>query len=240
MKKQLSGAMLKWIATVTMFIDHFGAVILSYYIIENGGYFSMLPWEGDGSAISNLYSITRLIGRLAFPIYCFLLVEGFYHTRNHKKFLFNLGAFAIISEIPFNLAISNKTQYPYSQNIFFTLFLGALTMYISMLLVRKYSYRGSLFGLFIAIAIAYLNEYIAGDYGYYGILFIIIIYNLRYQRLYQTIAAFVLGISQYTAFISSILMYLYNGKRGKQPKYFFYIFYPAHLLLLYILRRIIF
>lgn len=222
-----------------MLIDHIGAIVISKYIYANGGYYSLLPWEGDGSAISIIYSITRLIGRLAFPIYCFLIVEGFFHTKNIKKMILTLGLFAIISEIPFNLALSDTIKYPSAQNVFVTLFLGVVAMQITKILVKKYGFNGKFYGLFLAVAIAYVNEYIGGDYGYYGIFFIIILYNLRFERTYQAIAAFALGIAQYSAALSSLLIYQYNGQRGRQPKYFFYIFYPAHLLLLYFLNKMI-
>lgn len=78
--QRLDGTVLKLIACLSMFIDHLGAVCFS----------GMMGF--------------RIIGRLAFPIYCFLLVEGAVHTRNMKKYILRMGIFALISEVPFDLA----------------------------------------------------------------------------------------------------------------------------------------
>ena len=81
----LSGSQLKWIALFSMIIDHTAMVLISR------------------SAYPIMYTFMRSIGRLAFPIYCFLLVEGFYHTHCFWKYAASLGIFAILSEIPYNL-----------------------------------------------------------------------------------------------------------------------------------------
>ena len=97
----MSSLVLKITALITMIIDHYGAIFQGNIIIY------------------------RIIGRLAFPIYCFLLVEGYTHTSNIKKYASRLIAFAIISEIPFDLAFFGKIGFEH-QNIFFTLFIGCL------------------------------------------------------------------------------------------------------------------
>ena len=108
---KVKGSTLKIIALITMLIDHIGAFLIEPYLLNNG----VFPFAFDISIIPKefktlyiIYIITRLIGRIAFPIYCFLIVEGFLHTSNLKKYAFNLLLFAFISEIPFNLANSNK------------------------------------------------------------------------------------------------------------------------------------
>ena len=108
----LSGSTLKLIAIVTMFIDHLGVVAFETQISNY-----MVP-----------YYIMRLIGRLAFPIFCFLLVEGFFHTRDVKKYALRLLVFAFISEIPFDLAFNRQMFYWRHQNVFFTLFIGLLVI----------------------------------------------------------------------------------------------------------------
>ncbi|MER1991151.1 MAG: TraX family protein, partial [Aerococcus urinaeequi] len=98
----LSGSTLKWIAMVTMIIDHMGAAILLPLL--NSGQLETF----DYSLAYTAYTSFRLIGRIAFPIFCFLLVEGFFYTSNKQKYAIRLGIFALISEIPFNLAISQQ------------------------------------------------------------------------------------------------------------------------------------
>ena len=101
----LSGFALKIIAILTMLTDHIGA-----------GLFPSQIW-------------LRMVGRLAFPIFAFLICEGFYHTRDIKRYAVRLGIFAIISEIPFNLLHSYYLFDPGAQNIFFTLLIGLSTIY---------------------------------------------------------------------------------------------------------------
>lgn len=227
MKKKLSGANLKWFAIIAMLIDH-SAIALVYP--------SILVFNQTIS-MEILYDIMRLIGRLAFPIFVFLIVEGFNHTRNIKKYLLRLGLFALISEIPFNLIISYKAFYPQAQNIFISLFLGVLMLSIIREMQIRWGKKGPYASLFVIIVFALFNEYIHADYGFYGIMMIAIVYLLRYQPRQQVMAIALLGLYQKTAALSAIPIYFYNGRRGKQNKYFFYIFYPAHLLILYFMRN---
>ncbi len=131
----ISGSTLKLIAIFTMLIDHTAATILDKTLIARGMY-SLNPTDtvavaqfyADNGWIYAINIIMRLIGRIAFPIFCFLLVQGFLHTRNVTKYAIRLALFAAISEIPFDLAFKNKIlEYSY-QNVFFTLFIGLLTM----------------------------------------------------------------------------------------------------------------
>ena len=112
----LNGSWLKILAIVTMTIDHAAAL----YFWNHPSFHITLFTIGNRTI--TLYVLMRLIGRLAFPIFSFLLVEGFLHTHNRIKYGVNLFLFALISEIPFNLACSNALFY-HSQNVFFTLFI---------------------------------------------------------------------------------------------------------------------
>ena len=133
-KRGISGSTLKLIAIITMLIDHTAATILDRTLIARG----LGNLSGDVQATQDflvqngtLYGIDmarRLIGRLAFPIFCFLLIEGFLHTRNVWKYAIRLGVFALISEIPFDLAFHAKFFYFQYQNVFFTLLIGVLVM----------------------------------------------------------------------------------------------------------------
>ena len=114
----LSGSMLKLIACIAMLIDHTGAIILSRYQPALMNLFYI-----NGKGIS-AYRIVRDIGRCAFPIFCFLIVEGFLHTHDRRKYGQNLLLFALISEIPWNFMFANTWHYADKQNVFFTLFLN--------------------------------------------------------------------------------------------------------------------
>lgn len=242
----ISGSTLKLIAVVTMLIDHVGAVVVWRMILFNAnqsGVEGMIPYDG----LMRFYTILRYIGRIAFPIYCFLLVEGFQKTRNKTRYALRLGAFAFISEIPFDLAFSSKVlEFDY-QNVFFTLFIGLLTM-IAMEAAQSRLENGTgaktggtpilvqyLFKLLILAAGALLAEAMHTDYGATGVLCIIVLYLFRRNKVSQIVAGCCAFLWEWTAPLAFIPIGFYNGKRGVKLKYVFYLFYPLHLLILYLI-----
>jgi hypothetical protein len=229
----LSGSTLKIIAMVTMMIDHFAAAVVN-------GFFYLDIDQQDYQTFLQVYDVMRLIGRVAFPIFCFLLVEGFRHTRNAWKYALRLGIFALISEIPFDLALFNRIIDLNYQNVFFTLLLGLLTIKIMDILWEKYQYTfagwTASFGAALLGMIA--ADLLRTDYGGNGVLCIILFYIFRHSRLWQTVGGtigYVNLLNEPTATFAFIPIAAYNGKRGLKLKYIFYIFYPAHLLLFYII-----
>ena len=215
----ISSAVLKWIAVVSMVIDHFACAV-----------YNPAVW---GCSLES-YRILRGVGRIAFPIYCFLLVEGFFHTKSVWKYLRNLIIFAIISEIPFNMAVFGHVFYPQGQNVYCTLALGLCAM---MLLERFQGFKPWQIAVQAAViaAFMFLGEKLEVDYHWEGIVSIIMFYYLKKLKLRKESAAAV-GAAAFAAFeppavFSFIPIYLYNGKRGRQMKYLFYAIYPILLLL---------
>ena len=131
-KKGIPGSTLKLIAIFTMLIDHTAATIIDRTLMArrmegmNGN--STQNYLLNSYFLSILDMIMRLIGRIAFPIFCFLLVEGFLNTHNKLKYTLRLTAFAFISDIPFDLAFNGKPFDFSYQNVFFTLFVAMLVM----------------------------------------------------------------------------------------------------------------
>ena len=133
-KKGVTGTTLKIIAIVAMLIDHTAAILLEHYItsVTPTAFISVeaqKAWfrENPSVAIMEIvYIVMRLIGRFGFPLFAFLIVEGFRHTRSVKKYALNLGVFALLSELPFNLGFASKLFYVNYQNVFFTLLFGLL------------------------------------------------------------------------------------------------------------------
>lgn len=221
-KAGLSGSTLKILAIIIMAIDHFGAVILSHGILANPAI------RTDPELWQNwhtFYRITRDIGRSAFPIFCFLLVEGFLHTSNVKKYAVRLFLFALISEIPFNLAIAQTVFSAKYQNVFFTLFIGLVTIAAADRFQEKPAIQGLIFAAGMAAA-----YFLKTDYDYKGILLIVILYVFRYNRLQQVIWGAISIFWEPFAVFAFPFIWLYNGKRGIRMKSFFYWFYPLHLL----------
>ncbi len=236
-------SVLKWIALITMLIDHLGASTLAYLLQKNG----------KTQPVVNVYEIFRDIGRIAFPLYIFLLVEGMQHTRSKAKYLLRLGLFSLISEIPFDLAFYRKAFEWHSQNVFFTLFIGLAVVWAmdsfekELAVFRKNAGKDMspvIFGIyrfFLYTALLFLGcviaELLCTDYRSVGVLAICATYLLR--RFPVPAAALccltllLSSLREFYAFGALIPISLYNGKRGRQPKYFFYAFYPVHLLLLW-------
>ncbi len=228
-----TGSTLKIIAIITMLIDHIGAVILEPFLTPGFQVFN------PQTIYDILYIISRTIGRIAFPLFCFLLVQGFIHTSNVKKYALRLGAFALISEIPFDMAMCNGSLFDFSkQNVFFTLLIGLITLY----LMDKYKEKRYLGLIFLFLA-AGLTELINADYGMFGILPIGLFYLSRESKKKTMLAGLIAFFFEAPLFLvvylSLPLIYFYNGKRGLSIKYFFYAFYPLHLLFLYLIKTFV-
>lgn len=222
----LSGSTLKLIAICAMTIDHFAASIIYHGILLPAAPLT----EGTGAwTWYMIYKVMRFIGRIAFPIFCFLLVEGFLHTSNRKKYAFRLFLFALISELPFDLALFNSPIDWGNQNVFFTLTIGLLVIW-TMDSVSKRNLQVPL-QLSAILAGCLLAWFLKTDYDYKGILLIVILYIFRYDRKLRTIAGCVSLLWEAPACLAFIPINLYNGKRGLSLKYFFYAFYPLHLLI---------
>lgn len=212
---KLDSFQLKCIAIVTMFIDHMGAVFFPDKLLF------------------------RYVGRIAFPIFAFLLVEGFFHTRDVRKYMCRLGVFAILSEVPYDLAFRGEILEFEHQNVFFALFIGVAMMYA---LENSSQWQAKAAEVLLAMWAATL---LWADYRYKGILLIAVFYFLRDRKKEK----FVLGagwnflwnweIQGYGA-LASVPIAMYSGERGRPMKYFFYLFYPLHLLLFYgIIRTVL-
>ena len=245
-RKGLSGSTLKLIACITMLIDHIGAVIVWRMILQRAeaqGLVGMII----GDELYSFYRILRDIGRIAFPIYCFLLVEGFQRTANKTKYALRLGLFALLSEIPFDLALSSHIFDAENQNVFFTLVIGLLSMIVAEKwndVFGKAQAEGGkkpsviisgLVELVVFGAGALLAEVLCTDYGAKGVLCVAVLYLFRRNKLSQTIAGALSFVWETTAPLAFIPIWFYDGRRGLKLKYVFYLFYPLHLLILYLI-----
>ena len=245
-KAGLTGSHLKWIAILTMLIDHIGAALLEL---------GLLPQIADAVLGGNSFDyvmedylfwyrfddILRAIGRLAFPIFCFLLVEGFLHTKDVKKYALRLGLFALISEIPFDLTFNGKFLESSYQNVFFTLFIGLFVLIGLKYFEETLPAHIAWLRFIVALTGILLAVFLRTDYDAFGIMLIFLLYEFRNFKKLQCIAGAILMLfNSTTGCLAFLFIWLYNQERGKQlPKYFFYAFYPVHLLLLYVLRVLI-
>lgn len=229
-RRPVCGTALKRAACASMLLDHIGASCLEQGALAEGS-----------AALIHITSLLRHIGRAAFPIYCFLLVEGFLHTGSARRYALRLLSFALISEIPFDWAFYSSPVYAAHQNVYWTLLLGLAAMW----LLRRFalpdgsaSWRGIACALGCAAAAGLLRT----DYGAAGVLLIAALYLARAERAEQcavgaTLAFFIQSSVSYSvcAAAAFIPVWFYSGRRGRcgrAEKWAYYIFYPAHLGLL--------
>lgn len=228
--KLINGSWLKIIAVVSMLIDHIAYLILPHFDLF-GEPVSFLGKE------FTLIKICRLIGRLAFPIFAFLITEGFVHTNNHKRYGLNLLTFAIVSEIPYDLFCFGRVFSLRSQNVFFTLLLGFIALYILDNIKTDAEKTIYIFGVVI------LSLLLKSDYGAKGVILIILLYLLKNQLPFASVLSLGLlsgGVAAWCAFLP---INMYNGKRGfikgNVMKYAFYAFYPVHMFILFAIKKFI-
>ena len=248
-KKGLTGSMLKIIAMISMLIDHTAYTVLGTILVRNGinsvkncspeYMISMIESGSIGWVYLGYQIMRKVLGRLAFPVFCFLLVEGFEKTRSRSRYALRMLLFALISEIPFDLLFSLKPIDWKSQNVIFTLLLGFLTMWGMEWIEVKSRDLETQWGLQILLVMAtgFLAEKISCDYGASGILAIGLFFIFRKNRSLQLLLGCGSFFWEWPACFSCIPLSFYNGERGMKLKYVFYAFYPVHLLLLYLLRQ---
>lgn len=214
---------LKIIAMVTMVIDHLAIV----FIIP------LMTSSPDLPFLPQVYFCFRFIGRLSFPLFAFLLAEGFIHTSSRRKYAVRLGVLAVISEIPFNMLISGRLWDIEFQNIFFTLLIGLLT------LIAMEKWRKRTIFQILAVAVGMVVSWeIKSDYCFWGVAFIAAMYQLRNKKEERLIIGSIILICmiQATFEVGYLLVFFligrYNGRQGMKTGYFPYIFYPLHMIVL--------
>lgn len=224
----ISGAALKMLAVVSMFIDHAGATLVRRYITLSAGHVT----PEHLALCKQIYYYMRRIGRLAFPIFCFMIVEGFLHTKDLKKYLSRMLLFAILSEFPFDFALHHGQDLFDKQNVYFTLLIGLLVLTG----IRVFYGRIPL-QLAVMVSGMILARLLKTDYSYKGVFIIEMLYITRFTRFWQCAcgASFMQYYEKMPTPLAFIPIWLYNGKRGRQHKMLYYFFYPGHLLLLGVL-----
>ena len=227
----LSGSTLKIIACISMFTDHAAFILWHKYrdYLSTLDYGSIMHWQG-------LYRLGRNIGRMAFPIFCFLLVEGFFHTRNRLKYLLRLTVMCLLSEHAFNLLASSRHLDPGHQNVFMTLAISLLTITAVSQIKIRFNARPDIISVLTIATVSLgclLAHMLKTDYGYKGVLAIVIIYLLHSSKILTCLGTALAFLWEPWAITAVVPIFLYNGKRGLKRKYIFYAFYPLHIYLIY-------
>lgn len=213
----LNSTHLKLIAILTMLLDHIGIL------------FDI--------------SFLRIIGRIAFPIFAFQIAEGYIYTSHVPKYMLKLFAFAIISEIPYDLFTYNALFDMKSQNVMFTLLFGLIVIYCIDIIKNKPTLKKFGFAVFGILFCFVFSIALLSDYNLFGVLTVVTFYlcrNFRFAWIAQTACMALLSIciggTQPFALLSLPFIWLYNGKKGsggKMLQYGTYSFYPVHQFVLY-------
>ena len=243
---KLSGEQLKMIALLFMLLDHVGYRMTLDNLVDN-----TKLWISIGETF-------RVFGRIAFPIFAFMVAEGFRHTSDRKRYAIRMLVFAVISEIPFDMLRNYSMQKNYimhknndysrlfdmsGQNVMFTFFLAIVMLtFIEEYKLKKTTYY-AYFEYVYVIAFGIVAYLVKCDYHYFGILLVWFFYKFVDEfyicAILVALMYFIQG--EYMGAASLIPIFLYNGKRtnklmssgeSKIHKYFFYVFYPLHMLIL--------
>ena len=215
----LDSTKIKLIAMVSMVFDHVG-----------DNFFPNETWM-------------RVIGRIAMPIFAFCIAEGFEKTRDRKSYLTRMGIFALLSEVPFDLVTSGKILDFSHQNIMLTFYWALLGLMCHEKLREKKTKAARIGSLLALIFFALTSIFSGMDYNILAIGIIDIFYLLRKKNhLLSCLAAMAFHVLlrnkgiYWFGLLGFLPIFLYNGKRGKGLKKFFYLFYPGHLLLIWLLK----
>lgn len=226
-KNGLTGSQLKWVALVAMTVDHIGHMLFPQA------------------------AILRIIGRLAYPIYAFMIAQGCAHTKNIRKYLLKILAVAAVCQVVYFVTIESLYQ-----GILVTF---SISIALIMLLTKAEQKKtpllrvASVVGVFAALFVTELLPHLLTgtdfgvDYGFLGVLLPVCVYfaGSGLKRFWVAAGMLVLmsvkmGGLQWFCLLALPLLYLYNGKRGNGSKYFFYIYYPAHLAVIGLLKFLFF
>lgn len=235
---------LKLIACISMLLDHVGATLVMLL-------FSHGAPEYRGFLLE-FYEILRCVGRLAFPIYCFLLAEGSAHTKDPGRYALRLTVMAVLSEIPFDIALHRGINWSY-QNVMFSLLLGLGTL-------EGMKRTDSIFAkLLTVLPFALLAELAGTDYGAKGVLLMALfgltrghkwaillqffgmwfLFSPNHAMFLNWLGGICITVQEY-ALLAVIPIACYSGKKlgsGKAAQWGFYLFYPVHLLVLWLMGR---
>ena len=221
--KILSSVHLKIIASISMLIDHICAVFFSY------------------SQTAVMIRLT--VGRIAMPVYVFLLCEGFFYTHNRKKYGLSLFITALISEPIYSAALYGSPWELSHQNVCFTLLAGFLMLCAMNELALK---NRQIFHLPVIALFCLAAYFLHFSYDYSAILAFAALYYLHWHKncIKGLSSGAVIAVFENTpgAFLAAVPLSLYSDKRGRittAVKYLFYAFYPAHLLALYVIKTLI-
>lgn len=237
---------LKLFACAAMLLGSIGLVVVENGLIGIGQYTQetlskAMETDTKLMTMAGIGSVLQLIGGLAVPVFAFLLVEGFLQTSDYKRYLLRMAAFALLSEIPYDLAAGQKAFDFSSQNALVTMTVCLLMLGLLRLL-REHAGSGLaafLQGIVVLGAVAWVT-FLRAEYGLCMVLLAAVFYLFYTKNVLKTVLGAVISLLYVTGPLSFYGIWCYNGKRtDRLPKYAYYLFYPLHLLVLGLIAAIL-
>ena len=218
----MNRSQLKWFSIITMLIDHIGILLKPVISLET-------------------YCLLRIIGRISFPIFAYLLVDGFIRTKNYNKYLSRIFLFAIISE-PLHSYFLYQNIFAAGLNVLFTFFFSLIVLKLLQIAKENRPIKSivCLIGIITVTGLTYLLEC---EYSYKAIFIILLFYIFKDKTLIRNlmVIAVLLITNSWIGWFSIFALvpiYLYNNQPSKFPKWFGYAFYPLHLIVLIVIKII--
>lgn len=234
---------LKIFACITMLIQTIGIVIVEKGLIRLDQYTAAsldqaMAQDSRLMTLAGIGSIMQLIGGMAIPVFAFLLVEGFRNTSNYKKYLLLVLGTALISEIPYDFAMSGKWFDPSSQNAMMAVCISLIMLNCLDMLKGLAGFLGKLCRFLIVVAAVLWVSLLRMEYGLCMVLLTAVFYLFYAKNVLKTVLGALLSLMYVTGPLAFYGIWCYNGKRkDRVPKYVFYAFYPMQFLILGLIAK---
>lgn len=236
---------LKIFACIVMFIQSVGIAIIENGIIHLDNYTQAelsqaLADDSHLMVLAGTGSVLQLIGGLAVPLFAYLLVEGFRNTSDFRKYLVSMLVFAVLSEIPYDLATSMEFIDWSSQNALFTMCICLLLLYFLDMFKNGKGIMYIIARLTIILCAVCWVSLFRAAYGLCMVLLVAVFYIFYSRNVLKTIIGMIISLLYVTGPLSFYGIWFYNEERkDKLPKYVYYAFYPLHLLVLGLIAKFI-
>lgn len=235
---EISADGLKNFACIVMLIQTIGIAIVENGMIHIDQYTQEQLSEAMASdsglmMAAGVGSVMQLLGGLAVPVFAFLLVEGFLYTSSYRRYLLTMAAFAVISEVPYDLAVYGKPWDLTGQNALVSMVISLLMLYFLQMVKEKRGAGSVLIRILVVLCAVMWVSFLRAGYGLCVVLLVAVFYLLYGSNVWKTVLGAVISLLYVTGPLAFYGIWCYNGTRKNRiPKYAYYVFYPAHLLVL--------
>ena len=236
---------LKMFACIAMLIQTIGVAVIEKGLIHLDQYTQdslnqAMAQDSRLMTLAGIGSIMQLIGGMAIPVFAFLLVEGFRNTSDYKKYLLTMIITALVSEIPYDLAICGKVWDLSSQNAMITMCICLILLKCMELFSNSSGFAGSMVRILIMIAAIVWVSIFRAEYGLCMVLLVTVFYVFDTKNVLKTVLGCIISLMYVTGPIAFYGIWCYNGERKDRiNKYVYYAFYPLHLLVLGVIAKFV-